>query len=212
MKSRLLLSGVLALAIAGVATANLLTNPGFEVGPAGGASPDGWWKYNEAGQENWAAQTGTNGMAFWSWSNGTYGGFGQDVVRNTGVGDVMTFSIYGLAEAQFQSSSSEVWLKLEIWTNGASAYTTQYSLDVYGGLTAAPNTWNQYTLIVTNQIANVTLIKPIVGGGGFTNVGGSQAVKWDNADFTVIPEPVSAMLLGLGLFGGFWFRRILRKK
>ena len=46
---------LMAIGFIGVASANLLTNPGFEIGGAAGGTPDGWWKYNEAGQENWAA-------------------------------------------------------------------------------------------------------------------------------------------------------------
>ena len=44
-------------------------------------------------------------------------------------------------------------------------------------------------------------------------MGSDMAVKWDNADLTVaaIPEPMSAMLLGIGLYGVAWIRRLVRK-
>jgi len=206
---------LVVLVTALVASANLLTNPDFEISDGGtggdGRTPSGWWAYNQVSSEGWAARNGTNGMAFWSWNNGTYGGFGQDVTTNLVSTDILTFSIYGLAEANFESSSQETWLKIEYWTNGASAYSRQDTFDIYSLITASPDTWNQYTMITTVGMDNVTMVKPIVGGGGFTNVGGSQAVKWDDADFTVtnaIPEPTIAGLLG---FAGLLICALRRK-
>ena len=195
--------GVLMLAVVGVASANILLNPGFEIGNAGGgAVASNWWAYNNCGTEPWANRTGSNGMAFWSWDNGAYGGFGQDVSTNLFATDVLTFSIYGLAQDQFESTESETWLAIEYWTNGASTWTRQDKLDVYSGLIGDRNNWNQYTLITTVNLENVEMVKPIVGGGAFTNNGiaGDRAVMWDDSDFTVtnaIPEPTVAGLLGL---------------
>lgn len=208
------LSVLAVVAVAGVlaltASANLLVNPGFETGAGFGATPDGWWKYNEAGQETWAWRTGTNGMAFWSWSNGTWGGFGQDVVSNVQVGAVLTFSIYGLAEADFQSTEGETWLKVEYW-NGGSLLGDSGEYNVYSTLTGGRDNWHLLTFVTTNTLSGVTTVKPIVGGGSFTNVGGSQSVKWDDADFTIgdaIPEPTIAGLLG---FAGLLIAALRRK-
>lgn len=209
---RKLMLVVAMMALAGVASANLLVNPGFEVGPGGGGTPDDWWKYNETGQESWAAQTGTNGMAFWSWSNDTWGGFGQDVVQAFGSSDVLSFSIWGLAEVNFESSIDETWILLEFWQDGNTTWTRQDRLDVYGILTGNAGVWNQVTLITTVNLANVTMIKPIIGGGGFTNNNvGNQAVFWDNANFYVIPEPTAVVLLGLGGLLACMLRRNVRK-
>lgn len=212
MRRWLSLIGVVAvLSLVYVASANLLVNSGFELGPAGGGTPEGWWKYNEAGQEGWAAQTGTNGVAFWGWSNGAFGGFGSDIVSNINVGSVVEFSIYGLAEANFNSSDSEMWMKVEWWTNGGATWTMQSTFDVYGTLTGNRDNWNQLTMQVTNTLSDVYQIKPIIGFGGGTNVGGSQAVKWDNADLTItdaIPEPTIAGLLG---FAGLLFCAVRRR-
>lgn len=164
------------------AQTNLLTNPGFEEGPAYGGTPAGWWKYDGCGQEMWANRTGTNGMAFWSWNNGWWGGFGQDVSLTLSTGEVLSFSIWGLAETNFRSSGSETWLKVEYWTNGASAWTRQDTLDIYSGLTSRSGTWNQYTLTSTSRMAGAAVVKVIVGGGGFTNIATPQAVKWDDAE------------------------------
>lgn len=165
---------------------NLLANPGFEIGPAAGGAPAGWWKYDGCGQESWAGRSGTNGMVFQSWTPGGWGGFGQDVAMNVAVGDVLTFSLWGLAETNFRSSANEVWLKFEYWTNGATAWTRQDSLTVYNGLITRPNQWNQYSFIVTNTLPNVNMIKVLVGGGNFVG-GGTAAVKWDDAELSVGP-------------------------
>lgn len=206
---RRVLAVAVALVVAAVASANLLTNPGFEIGAGGGATPDGWWKYNEAGQESWAAMTGTNGMAFWSWNNDVYGGFGSDVYTNLVPGDVVSFSIWGLAE-NFSSYQSECWLQLEFWTNGASTYSVKITNSVYDAITADRNNWNQYFIGYTNYASDITVIKPIIGYGGATNaMGGNMSVKWDDADLVVsIPEPTIAAMLG---FAGLLFAAIRRK-
>jgi hypothetical protein len=169
-----------------VYAANLLANPGFETGPAASGSPAGWWKYDGCGQESWAGRTGTNGMAFQSWTPGGWGGFGQDVSMTVAVGDVLTFSIWGLAETNFRSSTGETWLKFEYWTNGATAWTRQDSLTVYSGLITRPNQWNLYTFAATNTLPNVNLIKVLVGGGNFVG-GNTAAVKWDDAELAIAP-------------------------
>jgi hypothetical protein len=208
---------IVALAVVLTASANLMLNSDFEIASGGagmwGRTPANHWGYNAGGSEGWAARTGTNGVAFWSWDNGTFAGFGQDVSTNMILGDIITFTIYGRAEADFRSSSLETRIEMEIWTNsGAASYTVKVTNDIYSALIGSPGNWNQYTLKYTNQFAGMTLIKPIVSGGGFTNRGGSQAVTWDDTDLTVvIPEPTIAALMG---FGGLLFlavRRMARK-
>jgi hypothetical protein len=199
-------------ALAGAASANLLQNAGFENSSAGGAAADNWWSYSGPGSpgdtayvgaESWASRSGTNGMVLKAWNgNGIFGGYGQDVATNLSVGDVITFSIYGSAEPEFTSTTSEAWLKMEFWNGASKSYESQ--LSVYGGLTGARDSWNQYTFILTNNVAGITTIKPIVGWGNNSTNGWvdpiNAAVKWDDADLTVagaIPEPTVAALLGL---------------
>jgi hypothetical protein len=161
--------------------ANLMTNPGFELGAAGGAAPDSWFTYGEAGQESWAAETGTNGVAFRGWVTNGFGGFGQDVPVNNALGNIYTFSIRGNAEANFQSSSQETWIKLEFWKQGEGSYRYLVSNSIYTVLTSNPGTWQTFTVTVTNTDPQIDLIKPVIGFGNATAPGGSQACRWDNA-------------------------------
>ncbi len=168
----------------GSSGANLLANPGFEIGPAGGATPAGWWKFGELGQELWAPETGTNGVAFWSWVNGNWGFMGQDVGVDNSMGNVYTFSIRGHAQTNFTSSGSEAYLKLEFWVNGEGAARYVVTNNVYGALRANRGFWGSYSLTVTNSDAQVNLVKPVFGYGQASDIGGDMAVKWDNASLT----------------------------
>ena len=187
------------------ARANLLVNPGFETGGASGATPTGWWKYDWSGQEDWAGRSGTNGMAFWTWGNGWWGGFGQDVPVDLLPGDQVTFSIWGLAETYFQSMNHETWLQVEFWTNGAAAASRTERLDVYSRLVGRLNTWNQYVFTTTNRMPIVKTVKVLVGGGGFTNVASPQSVKWDDAEL-VCTRPPAGLAVSGGLVSGKVFQ------
>lgn len=206
---RRVMIAVLAFAFAGVAGANLLTNPGFEISDGGlgglNRTPSGWWAYENISSEGWAAQPstgGTNGVAFYAWINGSYGGIGQDVTVTPANGGVYTFSINAMAEANYSSSASETWMYIELWNDfGDASYAYRYTNDIYSALTANAGNWATYTFAITNLDANITGAKPMFGAGNWTDTGGSQAAMWDNASFTqsqVIPEPTVAALLGIG--------------
>jgi hypothetical protein len=163
------------------ASANLLLNPGFEIGPASGAEAPNWWRYGNGGQENWAAETGTNGYVLPGWVSGGYGGIVQDASVNLAQGNVFTFAIDGNAEADFTSSSGETWMKLEFWVNGESIPRTAVTNNIYAGLKANPGAWRTYSMTVTNTISEVNQVKVLIGYGNAQDVGGSQAARFDNA-------------------------------
>jgi hypothetical protein len=205
---------IVVLALACVASANLLVNPGMEIGGAGfGAKPDGWFGANNGGNEGWAAHTGTNGYGFWAWDNGQWAYFGQEVYTNLVAGDVVSLSIYGMAQEQFTSSVNEAYIKIEFWTN-SGAQSAVANFDVYSLLTSDRNNWNLYSYQATNTAADITLVKVVIGSGNWTNNGipGNRALSWDDADMTIaIPEPTMAALFG---FAGLIFlaaRRMVRK-
>jgi len=216
------LVGVVAvLSLVYVASANLLVNPSFEIGGTGGdnggfgtAGGDvaaiGYWSYNSLTVEGYASHSGSNGVSFHNWWDGAYGGFGQDVVTNMNVGEVITFSTWGLFEPNYTSSTKETWMKVEFWQGGTLAAAPQY--DVYDILAANRSTWNQLTFTVTNTLSGVTMIKPMIGYGNGTNLGlGPSAGLFDDLDLTItdaIPEPTIAGLLG---FAGLLFCAVRRR-
>lgn len=202
-----LLVGVVIAGMAGLASANLLLNPGFESGSGNDATS--WWRYENAGREPWAARNGSYGMAWWSWAD-WYGGFGQDVSVSLGVGDIVQFSIWGNAETGFvaKAGQQEAWLKLEFWSGAVKSYEVTQS--VYNGLVGSYNTWNLYSLTVTNNQSGITMVKPIVGFGNVVGYN-SAAVKWDDASLVVIPEPAAVGLVGLGGLVIAALRRCRRK-
>jgi len=112
-------------------------------------------------------------------------------------GQIYEFSIWGAAETDYTSTNGETWLKMELWDGATLKQTVQK--DIYAALKSAPNTWQLFTLTVTDTLDTITLVKPIVGGGAWSNVGGSQAAKWDNGYFrqVMVPEPAGMLLLGL---------------
>ncbi|MFH0880292.1 MAG: hypothetical protein V2A34_11315, partial [Lentisphaerota bacterium] len=163
---------------------NLLANPGFELGSAGGVEALGWYRFGSGGQENnWAAQTGTNGYVLPGWINGGWGGMYQEIAVDNFKGNVYTFSIAGNAETNFTSSAAETYMKIEMWVNGEGVPRRVVTNSIYSALRASVNTWNRYTMTVTNNDGAINLIKPIVGYGNAQDVGGSQACKFDNGEF-----------------------------
>ncbi|MBN1270546.1 MAG: hypothetical protein JXB04_13230, partial [Kiritimatiellae bacterium] len=162
-------------------TGNLLSNPGFEIGAGDGGTPDSWSVAGSCGQHSWAYETGTNGMAFWSWTDGNWGFFWQGASVDSSDGEIFTFTIRGLAQSNFTSSGSEAYVKMEFWKDGEGSPRRIVTNNIYAELQANKETWHTYTMIVTNTDDEIDRVTPIVGYGQASNTGGDQAVKWDNA-------------------------------
>jgi autotransporter-associated beta strand protein len=172
---------------------NLLQNPGFE--EQDGANENDalhWWRYENAGRNDWASRNGSQGMGWWSYDD-WYGGFGQDVYVDLVNGDVVAFSIWGKAETGFvgKVGMEEAWIKVEFWAGGSRVYTVTNS--VYGQLVNNYNKWTEHRFVYTNTQNGITLVKPIVGYG---NVEGYEtgAVMWDDATFTKGARPLRVLI------------------
>lgn len=208
---KLVLALCAVLICSSFAVANMLQNPGFEVGPASGATPDNWWKpgapQDQLGQENWAAETGTNGVAFWAWTAGSAGYMLQDVAVDISTGNVFTFTIRGLAEANYNANNT--YLEMEFWDASGSTMYYEASNSIHTAFTGSRDSWNTYTMSVTNTDGRVGMVKPVFGfDGGVDNGTGNQAAFWDNATFLQsVPEPLSATFMILGLAGIYAIRR-----
>ncbi len=161
--------------------ANLLLNPGFEIGDAGyGAQPDNWWHFGSSGNEGWAARTGTTGYGFWSWGAGDWAFFGQDAPVSLDAGDEVTFTIWGLAQEGFASSGNEAYIKLEFFSGPTMMYVV--TNHIYNQMIGNYDEWTQYSFTFANTTDGITMVKPIVGSGGW-DPSGSPAVMWDDATF-----------------------------
>jgi len=166
--------------------ANLLSNPGFEIGPAHGACPTQWGVYGWCGQEFWAHRTGSNGVSFWTWNDGAWGGAWQDVAVTADPGQRVVFSIWAKAERNFHSSKNETWLQIEFYTADGQAAGVMRS-DIYAELIGHPDEWRRYEVSSVVPSTGVVKITVKFGGGGFVNVGNQQAVMWDDASLIVLP-------------------------
>lgn len=195
---------VVALAVG--AHANLLLNPGFENGS--GEEATGWWRYELAGRQSWGARSGSYHHTWYGWVNDWYGGFGQDVTQNVSIGDVVQFSIWGNSETGFVSSIQEAIIKLEFWSGGTLSYAV--TNNVYSDLVNNRNTWIKLGITHTNTASAITMIKPVIGFGHALGYG-TSAVKWDDANLDVIPEPTVVGLLGIRTALATLCRRRVRK-
>jgi hypothetical protein len=210
MRRHALRTMILALVAAcGAAQANLLLNAGFEL-PDGGGSATNWWTYSAAGtRQSWAAYNGTYGAAFFTAGN-QYGGIGQDVATNLNNGDVLTLSLYGKAETGY--NVSDTYIELQFFTGGSMTYAL--TNNVYSALTQSMNTWNQISVVRTNTVSGITMVKPVIAYTGCTIPDAGHTAQWDDVDLAVqaIPEPTVAGLLVLAGAALFAFRRTRRKE
>ncbi|MFH0908100.1 MAG: hypothetical protein V1929_05000 [bacterium] len=161
-----------------------LQNEGFEIGAAHGAAATGWWRYADASQEDWASQTGTNGMAFFPWGTYQFGGFGQDVPVTNAQGNVYTFSISAFFDSNFTSSTHETFMKMEFWAPDEPTNRYAVTNTIYDALATNRNAWVRCLMTQTNADPAISIVKALVGFGDAVPIGGNQAAKWDNARLT----------------------------
>jgi hypothetical protein len=204
---RVVLVVMLALAVAGTASANLLSNGDFSAPGAGSQGnindtfvipswshwgTDGWYQNDIAGDLS---------VKYW--------GMGAGIYQNWDVtaGDVFTFSANAYQTTAEELTTETGYFKVE-WYN--SDYSTQLGLTTLDSITTAdPNdTW-----ITLSGVA--TAAPGAVHGRvvfGLEGTDGSGAAFFDDAsvDTLVVPEPTTAALIGISLVGLLAMRRKAR--
>lgn len=205
MKKLIVLVSVLAMA--GVASANLLTNPSFELGTGQGGSVDsaaitgwtfwggGWWANDTAEDGTWSIKR---------WDNGT--GMFQDFTATPS--QTYDFSVWGNDGALEPLVDRTMDLRVEWFDagNGSLANVLLGQLTPGGAL----DTWRQVSgsaVAPANTAYGRFLI--VTEGGG--SAGGSLFFDSADVDVQAIPEPAALTLLGIGFLGLSHLRRKLRK-
>lgn len=175
---------VFCIALVQPAEANLLSNAGFEIGS--GSNVEAWVSWDDARIEPWAVYTGSNGIAFYGWTDG--GGLYQNVEAD-GTSNY-AFTVYGYKDSDFDLGLLNVDLKLEFY---ADTTTTQQLLVVTNAISSAPASWSTYSIAATSP-PNTRAVRVVMGFGGDVSAGG---FKWDDASLTSAPITSSTYYVSL---------------
>ena len=200
MQKKWVMGCVTLLISASLASANLLTNPGFE----DSASLIGW---TQAGEEGWYlgtgadAHTGTNGLAYYVPSGKNAGDYyiALQSVAVTG-GESYDASMW-LRTVSF--NSSEAFLEV-VFQDDTGAWIGQSLTTSATGLTD----YNQYTLnsLVAPALAVTAMVRAVIHTTDVTT--DNAWYTFDDFTFDAVPEPgtLAMCLVGLG-FGSLLMHR-----
>jgi len=204
------ISLVAGLALAGSATAqNLLVNGDFE----DSTNASGWWETVNSG---WKLDPGTTDAKGMSWID--RGSYVQDTEGLTGILSVPGIGLFAGMSVSFSPATDAYYQTVPTVMNqtysltglianaeSAAKVTPQPNTAVaaifvngVAVVTAAEATWHNFNHTFTATSTSTKI------GYGFTQADGtgSQEMLVDNMSLTVaVPEPSSALLLGLGTLG-----------
>jgi len=220
--SAVAMAAALGFTAATTQAANLLVDPGFESGAPGQNNPiplpagagGGWAVFNGAAYSQAHPETGSWGIQeiqgigqAWNFE-GPYqviGGVspGQtytltgDFMTTTGISEAPTGYVPVVIQlTYFNAAGTDIGT---VQTGGVGALAVQYR-------PAAINTWYTGTVTATAP-ANAVYVAPYLAFMEDGSQTAPDALYWDNASLTLIPEPSTLALLGLGLLGGLVWRR-----
>ena len=193
MKMKIVL--LMLVAMVAITQAELLTNPGFEDGTYGPKNvPDGWSIFYAATYSTaftWHSTGGVGGgkcleLAYAGMPYTYYTGFAGQYVA-VSPGDELSFSVWAKSPTQGTPANPYGYFT---WFNTASAWIS------YGFLypTGASTVGDDWT-----QVNFGSLVAPETAASlGIWLYGNSAGCLYDDASLTLVPEPVTLSLLGLG--------------
>jgi hypothetical protein len=175
--------------------ANLLLNADFETnGGFGGTTADNWTEtgplysdplQNAVGIEGWANHGGGWGVAFYWWI-GPESGIHQDVAVTAG----QEYEFKGWMLDDAAAVTTSVYTMTIEWYQGTNLLGST-SEDISSQLT---NTWKELGLTGT-ALTGSDMARVIVSASGMVS---GETLKFDDASFVAVPEPVTMTILGLG--------------
>ncbi len=191
------------------ALANIIGNAGFE-DAFGTWETDtvNWAPYGTSiGQSGWQSHGGSNALILANFVGAPYDGTSSFAEQKPGV-DASTgydISFYTLWDSGFVDNGASAYLKVS-WDTSAAPYTYG-AAQTYDLNLGTASEWTLQTFQVTSgataQNAKLEF--------GFNGTAGGGSAYVDDVSMTVVPEPVSATLLGLGILAIYTVRRKFRK-
>lgn len=205
MKNGLLMIAAVFVLLAQAASANLISDAGFET--AWDPCWKSWGNYqylSTAGSymDNDGNLGGTLAGVLLNTDN-AYTGFYQDSTVTPVAGEIFAASVYLTVDAN--TVYDQAFIKLDYFDGGGANITSYTNMLNFGTLTAG--TWSYYDISGAAPSGAAT-VRINIGVNNITTAGNLYV---DGASLVSVPEPVSATLLGLGLVGVYALRRKMKK-